>query len=86
MAEIKVVKFQEADFQGFPDDSVVFRFPKMSVTVFRSGGKIFGEILRGKKRQTFEGQLEDPKEEIQAAVDKVMAQLNQVVTITKMDK
>jgi|GEM_PF-5895257 len=87
MADVTVIRFEDAgNFEGLPATSVVFKFPDMSVTIFRSGNRICGEILKKKKRQTFIGKPEDPEEDIRQAVEKVMAKLNQVVTITQTNK
>ncbi len=83
---IDAIRFEKSNFEGMPEKSVVFKFPKLTLTIFQSRKKIYAELLEGNRRITFEGRPEDPEAEIQASVDKVMAKLNQVITLTKMNK
>ena len=83
---MKSLKFKKSNFDGMPEESVVLKFPEMTLTVFKGGKKVYAEILKGKHRTTFEGEVDDPEADIRASVEKVMAKLNQVVQITKMDK
>lgn len=86
MTDIKTLGFEKADFEGTPEESIILKFPKLSITIFQSKGRVFAETLKGKRRQTYEGKLEDSEKDIQAAVQEVMKKLDQVVSITKMNK
>ena len=83
---VNVIKFKKADFEGTPDDSVVLEFPNKTVTVFKSNNKIYAEILQQKKRISYEGTVQNADVELKKIVEKVMSKMNQIVTITKMNK
>ncbi|MBR9681894.1 MAG: hypothetical protein GOV00_03805 [Candidatus Altiarchaeota archaeon] len=83
---LNTIKFKKSGFEGMPDNSVVLQFPDTTITIFKSKKHIYAEVLEKKRRVTYEGTLEDSEAEIKASVEKVMAKLNQIVTITKMNK
>ena len=80
------IRFKKSNFEGMPENSVVLKFPTMTLTIFQSKKKIYAELLEKNRRVSFEGQSEDPEAEIRESVNKVMAKLKQVITITKMNK
>lgn len=83
---VKIIKFKKADLEGTPDDSIVLEFPNNTVTVFKSNNRIYAEVLQRKKRISYEGIIQNADLELKKIVEKVMSKMNQIVTITKMNK
>ena len=86
MGKIKELLFEPASFEGLPEDSVILKFPTMSITVFQGGKQVFAEVLKKSSRKTFKGVVADSDRQVSDAVEKVMQKLSQVVTITKRNK
>ncbi|MBR9689289.1 MAG: hypothetical protein GOV01_00090 [Candidatus Altiarchaeota archaeon] len=75
--------FSPASLDVSPDNSVVFKFPKFTITLLDSKGKLYAEVLEKNSRKTFKCEVKDNSDELDAAVNKVMDKLNKIIEVNR---
>lgn len=75
------IVFTPATMDVSPEKSFVMKFPKMTISIIVNKGKIYAEVLKKSKRETFKGGLKDNSKELETAVSKIMEKLSSVVEI-----
>jgi hypothetical protein len=75
------IVFKPSVLETRPDRSFVMKFPKFTLTLMFSKGKMHAEILDGTARSTFESEVRDNQEEFDKIMDKVLKNVSSIVRI-----
>ncbi|MBR9681101.1 MAG: hypothetical protein GOU98_04765 [Candidatus Altiarchaeota archaeon] len=75
------IVFLPASMDISPEDSVVLKFPKITISLVVNKGKIYAEVLEKSKRETYKGELKDNTKELEEVVSKVMEKIGSIIQI-----